>query len=158
MEAILFEASGRVFAPGSEREAFRERWLGRYLDGCSDVVLLASCENRGLAGYLVGALEDPASQVRFADLSYLTGAFRNLCRHYPAHLHVNLAPAFRGRGLGTSLVAAFAAHAHEAGATGMHVVTRADARNVGFYSRCGLAEAGRCRWRDSDLVFLARTL
>jgi GNAT superfamily N-acetyltransferase len=158
MEAIFFEAGGRVFQPGPQREEFRERWLARYLDGGSDVVLLALSGDRALAGYLVGALEDPASQPRFREFGYLTGAFRDLCRRYPAHLHVNLAPAFRGKGLGALLVEAFAAHARDAGATGVHVVTRADARNVRFYSRCGFAEAGRCLWDGRELVFLARTL
>jgi GNAT superfamily N-acetyltransferase len=158
MEAVLFEASGRVFAPGPEREAFCERWLARYLGDGSDVVLLAFSGDRTLAGYLVGALEDPAAQPRFLDLVYLSGEFRDLCRRYPAHLHLNLAPAFRGKGLGASLVAAFAAHARDAGAAGMHVVTRANAPNVRFYARCGFAEAGRCAWDGSKLVFLAQTL
>jgi GNAT superfamily N-acetyltransferase len=158
MEAVFFEASGRTFAPGPEREEFRERWLGRYLQTGSDVILLALCGEGTLAGYLVGALEDPAAQQRFADIGYLTSEFRDLCRRYPAHLHLNLAPAFRGRGLGAELIAAFAAHARDAGAAGMHVVTRADARNVRFYVRCGFAEAGKCMWKGSELVFLARPL
>ncbi len=157
MEAVLFEASGRTFASRVERDEFRERWLGRYLDG-SDVVLLAMSGEDAVAGYLVGALEDPASQSRFVDLRYLTGEFRDLCRHYPAHLHVNLAPAFRGRGVGAALVAAFAAHARDAGAAGMHVVTRADARNVSFYRRCGFSHADKCMWNGREIVFLAMAL
>ena len=158
MEAILFEASGHTFASAVEREEFRERWLARYLAEGSDVVLLVESGDHTLAGYLVGALADPASQPRFADLGYLSSEFRDLCRRYPAHLHVNVAPAFRGCGAGAALVAAFAAHARDACAAGMHVVTRANARNVRFYVRCGFAEAGKCMWNARELVFLAQRL
>src|SRR5262245_16712755 len=32
VETIFFEASGRSFEAGPARDAFRQRWLGRYLD------------------------------------------------------------------------------------------------------------------------------
>lgn len=159
IDAIFFQASGRSgFASPQERAAFRERWLGRYLKGGSDVLLLAQDGPGTVAGYLVGALEDPAAQERFADIGYFRGAFRELCRRYPAHLHVNLARAFRGRGIGARLMAAFEAHAAAAGAPGLHVVTAREARNVRFYARCGLVEAGAACWKGRDVVFLAKPL
>jgi GNAT superfamily N-acetyltransferase len=159
MEAIFFEASRRrSFASEKERAAFRERWLGRYLQGGSDVVLVAEDTQRTVVGYLVGALEDPADQDRFADIGYFRGEFRALCRRYPAHLHINLAAPFRNIGIGARLVAAFAAHAAAAGASGMHVVTGRDARNVRFYARCGFAELGAAAWKDGQVVFLGKPL
>lgn len=158
VDAIFFEASGRTFALGPERTAFRERWLGRFLQGGTDVVLLAIDGRETVAGYLVGALDDPAQQPRFADITYLAGDFRDLCRRYPAHLHINLAPAFRNRGVGVQLIEAFAARASGAGAPGMHVVTGKQARNIGFYARCGFSQVGATVWNDSDIVFLGRGL
>lgn len=159
VDAIFFEASGRrSFATPGERAAFRERWLGRYLRGGSDVVLVAEDRRGTVAGYLVGALEHPAGQERFTDIGYFRGEFRALCQAYPAHLHINLKPVFRNRGIGARLVAAFAAQAVEAGAPGIHVVTAADARNVRFYARCGLAELGSVSWNGRQLVFLAKPL
>jgi GNAT superfamily N-acetyltransferase len=158
VDAIFFEASGRSFASDEERAAFRARWLGRYLEGGTDVLLVALDEKGAAAGYLVGAVEDPAAQARFADLDYLAGPFREQCRRYPAHLHINLAAAFRNRGLGARLIEAFAGRAAAAGAAGVHVVTAGSARNVGFYLRCGFAGQGSSRWQGRDLVFLARTL
>jgi GNAT superfamily N-acetyltransferase len=157
VEDIFFEASGRSFAPGPERDAFRERWLGRYLTGGTDAVLLA-LDGGTVAGYLVGAVHDPAEQARFADMTYFRAEFRPLCRTFPAHLHINLAPAFRGMGLGGRLIEAFAAYAAAAGAPGMHVVTAEGARNVSFYARCGLAERGATLWNGRRVVFLARPL
>ena len=159
VDAIFFEASGRrCFASPEERAAFRERWLGRYLHGGSDVVLVAEDGAGAVAGYLVGAVQDPAGQDRFADIGYFRGAFRALCRRYPAHLHINLAPAFRSRGIGALLIAAFAARAAEAGAPGMHVVTASDARNVRFYARCGFAELAAAPWNSRQVVFLGKPL
>jgi GNAT superfamily N-acetyltransferase len=159
LDVIFFEASGRAgFASAQERAAFRERWLGRYLKGGTDVVLIAEDPSGALAGYLVGALEDPAVQARFADIDYFRGAFRELCRRYPAHLHINLAPRFRNRGIGPRLIAAFAAHAAAAGVPGLHVVTAKAARNVRFYARCGLAEVGATCWNGREVVFLAKLL
>jgi GNAT superfamily N-acetyltransferase len=158
LDDVFFEASGRTFPPGPEREAFRERWLARYLRGGTDVILLALDQTGGVAGYVVGALEDPADQERFSDIPYFRGDFRELCRRFPAHLHINLAPLFRNRGLGGRLVAAFAARAGAAGAEGMHVVTAKSARNVGFYLRCGLVERGATLWNGREVAFLARPL
>jgi GNAT superfamily N-acetyltransferase len=159
VDAIFFEASGRSgFASPQEQAAFRERWLGRYLRGGNDIVLFAQTGEGAVAGYLVGAVEDPASQDRFADISYFRGGFRDLCRRYPAHLHINMAPAWRSQEIGPLLIAAFAAAASEAGAPGMHVVTTKAARNVRFYFRCGFAELGATSWNGREVVFLGMPL
>lgn len=158
VDGIFFEASGRTFALGPERTAFRERWLGRFLQGGTDVVLLAMDGRETVAGYLVGALDDPAQQPRFADITYFARDFCDLCRRYPAQLHINIAPAYRSRGVGTQLIAAFAARASDAGASGMHVVTGKQARNVSFYRRCGFSQLGETVWNDGGIVFLGRNI
>ncbi|MBX9590277.1 MAG: GNAT family N-acetyltransferase [Hyphomonadaceae bacterium] len=158
IDAIFFEASGRTFASGADRDAFRERWLGRYLHGGTDVVVLALDAAQAVAGYLVGALEDPSRQPRFADIPYFSGAFGDLCPRYPAHLHINIAPAFRSRGVGADLIAAFAARACGAGAPGMHVVTGRNARNIRFYTRCGFVQLREAVWNTGEIVFLGRSL
>ena len=127
---------------GPEREAFRERWLGRYLADRGDVLLLAITAEGRVAGYLVGALENPAMQERFADISYFRTHFAELCRRFPAHLHINLSEPWRNRGIGAALVEAFAEVAARAGAPGMHIVTGRGMRNVRFYERCGFRELG----------------
>jgi GNAT superfamily N-acetyltransferase len=157
VEGIFFEASGRTFAPGPEREAFRQRWLGRYLDTREDPVLLAIVAER-VAGYLVGNLGNPAEQDRFLDLDYYGSHFAPHCRRFPAHLHINLAPAFRSRGIGKALVEAFAALAAAAGAAGIHVVTGKGMRNVRFYESCGFAPIGTAPWHGREVIFLGKSL
>jgi GNAT superfamily N-acetyltransferase len=159
IDGIFFEASSRSsFVSAEERAAFRERWLGRYLKGGTDVVLVAQDRDGSVAGYLVGALDDPAGQDRFADIGYFRAAFGDLCRRYPAHLHINLAPAFRSRGIGARLIDAFAARAAAAGAPGLHVVTARGMRNVRFYTRCGFSELGAAAWNGREVVFLGKPL
>jgi GNAT superfamily N-acetyltransferase len=158
VEAIFWQTSARSLPAGPERDAFRKRWLGRYLCGGSDVALVALAGETTVAGYLVGALEDPAKQERFADIAHFRADFAHLTQLFPAHLHINMDAAFRSRGIGALLIEEFALRAKRAGAPGMHVVTGRGMRNVGFYLRCGFAECGSARANGRDLVFLGRKL
>ena len=157
LDSIFFEASGRTFASEHDQVDFHERWLGRYLKGGTDVVIVAQ-DGPALLGYLVGALTDPAEQPRFSDLSYFNGEFRDLCDAYPAHLHMNVAATARGRGIGALLIEAFALRAEGAGAPGMHVVTGRDARNVSFYTRSGFTILRTAFWNGRQIAFLGRPL
>jgi GNAT superfamily N-acetyltransferase len=157
METIFFEASGRAFEPGPAREKFRQRWLGRYLDAPGDPVLVALA-GTSVAGYLIGSLEDPAKQPRFADLDYYRTHFAAHCPRFPAHLHINLAPAYRSRGLGKALIKTFAASAAAAGVAGVHVVTGKGMRNVRFYMRCGFEPVAAAPWNGREVVLLGKDL
>ncbi len=158
LDAIFFEASAtKSFASEKERQAFRERWLGRYLEHDPEWVYLALNANDTLVGYLLGSLDDPARTPRFRDIGYFKD-FAALTEAYPAHLHVNLAPAYRNVGIGAQLIDTFAVAAARAGATGVHVVTGASARNIGFYARNGFREIGRATSNTNEVVFLARRL
>jgi GNAT superfamily N-acetyltransferase len=158
VDAIFLQTSAKPPPPGPERQVFRERWLGRYLGGGTDVLLLALAGQDTVAGYLIGALEDPATQERFADIGYFHGDFAHLTRLFPAHLHINLDQRFRGQGIGARLIEAFAATARRAGAPGVHAVTGRGMRNVRFYERCGFLERGSALWNGGEIVFLGRPL
>jgi len=157
VEAIFFEASGRSFEPGPARDEFRQRWLGRYLEAPADPVLVAIAEAT-VAGYVIGSLENPVEQARFSDLEYYRTHFTAHCRRFPAHLHINLAPAYRSRGLGGALIAAFAARAAAAGVAGVHVVTGKGMRNVRFYERCGFEPITSAPWNGREVVLLGKDL
>jgi ribosomal protein S18 acetylase RimI-like enzyme len=149
LDTIFFEASNtKTFSSEVARAAFRERWFGRYLSQYPQWAYVAQTADGQVAGYLVGALDEATGVDDFAGAAL----------EYPAHLHVNLAPGFRNRGIGRNLIDAFAADAARAGAKGMHVVTSADARNVRFYTRAGFSERARTPLKSGDLVFLGRSL
>jgi GNAT superfamily N-acetyltransferase len=159
IERIFFASAGRTtFADEAERRAFRERWLGRYLIHDRAHAFRASTSEGGaVVGYLVGCLDDPAHADRFRDISYYDG-FADLTARYPAHLHINLDPAWRSKGIGGRLVEAFADHAARHGAPGVHVVTGAAARNVTFYQRCGFAPLREADWNGNAVLIMARHL
>ena len=158
IDEIFFESSAtRSFADDATRAAFRERWLGRYLAQDPQWTYVAVASDGALAGYLVGAVDDPGTAPRFADIGF-ANTFAPQTAIYPAHLHVNLAPQFRNRGIGGALIAAFAADAARAGAPGMHVVTGAASRNVGFYAKNGFREVARAAFNGHEVVMLARLI
>jgi GNAT superfamily N-acetyltransferase len=158
IEAIFWQTSAQTHAPGPARDAFRERWLGRYLLGGSDIVLVAMEGETTVAGYLVGALQNPARQSRFADIGYYRADFADLTAQFPAHLHINLDQRFRSRGIGAILIEEFVRHAKLAGAPGVHVTTGKGVRNTRFYARCGFEELGSTMWNGRAVVFLGRRI
>lgn len=129
---IFFDTSNtQAFPSASAREQFAERWLNRYLMLFPTHAFIALSDDAAV-GYLVSSLEDPASEPIFADLPFLE-PFAPVTKHFPAHLHINVAETHRNSGIGRLLVETFIAHAKSQGCPGVHVVTSPDARNVSFY-------------------------
>lgn len=158
LDAIFFEASGtKTFASQTERDAFRERWLGRYLTKFPDAAFVAVDPCGRLAGYIAGSFADPAREPLFNDIGYFR-ELAHLTARFPAQLHVNLAPEWRSRGVGAKLVERFSEAARSAGAPGVHVVTARGMRNARFYLANGFREEGSLAWNGKELVFLARAL
>lgn len=155
---IFFAASGtKNFDSDAAKTAFRERWLGSYLTVNTEETFIASSEGGRVAGYLVGALNDPARDPRHAALGYFA-TFATWTALYPAHLHVNVALQYRSAGIGARLIEAFAAHARSKGAPGMHVVTGKGLRNVDFYLRNGFESVAEAPWNSGTVVMLGRKL
>ncbi len=158
LDAIFHEASAqRVFASPEARAAFRDLWLGRYLTHDEQETFVAIDEAGRIAGYVVGSLEDPAGQPRYATLGYFE-QFAPLTRIYPAHLHINVASQHRSRGIGALLLAAFIGHITAKAAPGVHVVTGQGMRNVGFYLANGFQQLAAAPWNGRTVVMLGRKL
>ena len=129
IEEIFFATSpsAKTLRP-DKRQPFKERWLGRYITYDIESFFVAITEGGKVAGYLAGCLDNPAHNPRFADIGYYA-SFAPLCDRYPCHLHINLDERYRNGGIGSALIAAFAAQAASAGRSGIHVVTGERARN-----------------------------
>jgi GNAT superfamily N-acetyltransferase len=117
IEEIFFATSpsAKTLRP-DERQLFKERWLGRYIAYDIESFFVAITVST-VAGYLAGCLDNPAHNPRFADIGYYA-SFGPLCDPYPCHLHINLDERYRNRGIGSALIAAFAAQAASAGLQG----------------------------------------
>lgn len=113
------------YVPVADPEAFARRWTGPY-ERPGALSFVALVEGK-VAGYVVGAAETPGAPAG-----------------YPAHLHVNVDPAFQGRGLGRALVERFVAECPAP----VHVVCRAEP--APFYRSLGFVEVGR----QNDLYVL----
>jgi ribosomal protein S18 acetylase RimI-like enzyme len=161
LDAIFYQTAGRTFANSDDRAAFRQLWLGQYIEHDPDKAYLAiDRSNTGetrVLGYLVGSWDDPLTSPQFAKLTFFRD-FATQCHAFPAQLHLNLDANARSRGIGRLLVDAFAAQAQAAGVPGVHVVTGKTARNVGFYERAGFRLQATTLWNGNEIVFLGRTL
>lgn len=155
VDSIFWATTARTITDQQQRKAFRNLWLGDYLDHDPQHVWLALTESDHVAGYLVGTTSNPVGNPRFEALTYFT-AFASSVSDYPAHLHINLDEAYRNRRIGRRLIDAFAAQVAAAGLPGLHVVTSAAARNVRFYAHAGFTEIARTPWKSGELVFLGR--
>lgn len=157
IDAIFFAASAtQHFESASVRDAFRERWLGRYLEHYPEWFYVAVSSGQAV-GYLAGCLEDPALSPRFSDIAFFE-TFADLTPAYPAHLHINLDASYRNAGLGGRLIDLFVADAEAAGVAGIHVVTGYRSRNRTFYLRNGFEVLRELPDVDPALVFLGRRL
>lgn len=158
LDEVFFQSSNtQTFADDATRAKFRARWLGRYLTHYPEWFYVAIGADGCVAGYLAGCLDDPAQLALFSDIAHFK-TFAHLTREYPAHLHVNLRADCRNAGVGSELVSRFCEDARYAGAPGAHVMTGAQARNVGFYSRNGFHELAVSGEGPAAVVFLARPL
>jgi GNAT superfamily N-acetyltransferase len=158
VERIFFLTSSRkTFPNDAARAEFQERWLGRYLLHDRAHAFVARAEGGAIAGYLIGCLDDPAETDRFDDIGYFSD-FADLTALYPAHLHINLDAAWQSQGIGAMLIETFAAHARARRARGLHIVTGAGMRNVGFYARCGFEPLRELSLDGARLLFMGRKL
>jgi GNAT superfamily N-acetyltransferase len=157
IDDIFFTSSStQTFADDRAKAAFRETWLGRYLERWSDLALVAIAGHEPV-GYVIGAHEDPATIASMAS-DALVSAFAEHSRRFPAHLHINLAPSARNRGIGGRLIERFVSRAALERVPGVHVLTSRASPNVSFYRRHGFLERASQAAASGDVVFLARAL
>jgi ribosomal protein S18 acetylase RimI-like enzyme len=121
-----------------------------YLSGCVE-----SSAAAGSAGREIGRLVRRGVFLRPGLASFFWRSVLDLARdravredvlcdpRFPAHLHVDLLPEGRGKGLGQRLVEAWLARLRERGVPGVHLGTFAENANaLGFFARCGFARHG----------------
>ncbi len=160
IDEIFFESSSvQSFESDDARNGFRWLWMGRYLveEPEHAFVALANGDPEKLCGYLVGSLDDPAPREEFRSLTYFE-SFAHVTPLFPAHLHINVARDYRSQGIGEQLIQTFLNHARATGCPGVHVVTGAGMRNVGFYERLHFVERARVAKGGGAAVLLGHQL
>src|SRR5262249_54820318 len=80
---VATSPSAKTLRP-EERQPFKERWLGRYIEYDIESFFVAITELSTVAGYLAGCLDNPAHNPRFADIGYYASVTRlALLQSYP---------------------------------------------------------------------------
>lgn len=154
LEEIFFLSTLRkTFASDEERADFFRTWTGWYLEQAPQDVWFALDGDGAVIGYLTGC-KDSAGAVELARVIPKYDVFADRFAAFPAHLHVNVRPGRRDRGVGRALVDAYAEDCRAEGLPGVHLVTAVFARNVDFYQRAGFTNA----IQRGPLLFLGRHL
>lgn len=154
LEEIFFLSSSHTEFPSeAARAAFFRTWTGWYLENEPWDVWLWRDPDGSFGGYLTGCLDSMDAEGLFETIPKY-GTFDDLFARYPAHLHVNVHPDRRGRGIGARLVERFVEDCVAEGVPGVHIVTAAGMRNIGFYNRLGFNDAVLRK----PLLFLGRPL
>lgn len=160
---VFREAATRWPADPAAAAEFTELWLDGYLREDPGLALVAldpaasPGDHPRVVGYLVASMADPLTDPRFASLAYFRRFAPELAA-YPAHLHLNVAAGRRNQGIGERLIEEICAILAALDCPGVHVVTAAGARNVGFYDRNHFVERARTAHAGRDLVLMGRTL
>jgi len=121
-----------------------------YLSGCVDSAAAA-----GSAAREITRLARRGAFLRPGIASFFWRSVRDVARdremrddvmrddRWPAHLHIDLLPAGRGKGLGGRLMEAWFARLRERGSPGVHLGTFAENANaLRFFAACGFARHG----------------
>ena len=143
------------FASADARAEFQHIWLGRYFLNAESLIWVAYDAERLPVGYILVQTNALTPADWRTDYPYYR-SFQALLEDYPAHLHINIREGYRGSGLGARLLEQACTATAEAGAPGIHLITAADARNVGFYLANGFREVAR-ETSDKTRVMLARS-
>jgi ribosomal protein S18 acetylase RimI-like enzyme len=153
-----------------DRESFADVITKYYTDREPESLLVGECAGR-VVGYLSGCVDSRAAAgsaareiarvvrrgafLRRGMASFFWRSILDLARdrevrddvlrdtRFPAHLHVDLLPEGRGRGLGRRLMEAWLARLRERGVPGVHLGTFAENANaLRFFGGCGFAPHG----------------
>ena len=158
VDDIFFESSAKQdFSSRQERDSFRERWLGRYVANHRESFFVALDGSGRVIGYLAGCLKNPTELAQFSDIEYFQ-TIADICRDYPAHLHINVARQWRNHGVGAALVERFAHWAMLHSVEGIHLVTSSTSRSIPFYRRSGFRELRTFPWNSGISVCMGRKL
>ena len=83
-------------------------------------------------------------QLMIYKIHYPGRTAREIVESYPSHLHINLLPRLRGRGIGRRLMERWLATVRDMGSQGAHLaVGAANLRAIRFYRACGFHELER---------------
>lgn len=153
VEEIFFStASVQTFANETQRERFKYKYFGFYVEKYPELVLVARNQEKVL-GYCLGSFETNESFYLYQPHLEI---FSDLFPSFPAHLHINLHTDSQGLGIGQNLFGQWESIVSER-AKGMHIMTSPAARNVSFYRRLGLETQIVRKFNNHEIMFMGKS-
>lgn len=156
-EIFFLSSSRKEFYSPKEKEAFWHRWTDFYFES-TDQVWMALVDNDCVCGYLMGCLDSFSANSHIQKEIPSFSVFEDQFSQYPAHLHINLYPSTRGKGIGTLLTEHFIAICQSARLKGVHIVTSPSQRNVSFYEKNQFSDRIVRQYKGFELLFMGRRL
>lgn len=156
--ALCAETGAQGEPVDGDHLAFAERWVGPYRVLCPEWTFVAEEDGR-VVGYLTACPDTLTFEKRVrAELKptpdsrgFFGDEFLNkFWGEHPGHLHMNLAKAYRGRGLGGALLALAFAELKRVGVGSAHVFCGNRAK--GYWEKAGFKLAASCEPREGVFI------
>jgi GNAT superfamily N-acetyltransferase len=123
------------FATEKEKKEFRYKYLDYYFEKYVEYFFVA-VEKDKVLGYVCGVPDSSSANELYQLVSYYS-LFESFFEKFSAHLHMNTDPVAQGKGVGGKLIEKFKESVWPK-ASGLHIITAPDARNVSFYLKHNL--------------------
>ncbi|MCB0420313.1 MAG: GNAT family N-acetyltransferase [Bdellovibrionales bacterium] len=158
-EIFFLSSLRKDFITEEEKENFFNRWTQYYFDFCPDSLFLAlDTITQKTLGYLTGCEDSQLALPLLSSQIPSYPLFSDQFQQYPAHLHINLHPESRGRGIGSHLISQYIQKIKQMDLTGVHIITSPKAQNVSFYQKNGFETTLTRDWKGYPLYFMGRPL
>lgn len=153
---IFFETSSVQNFEGNEhRSKFFKKYLGIYIEEYPETFFIALEQDKVL-GYL--AICTDTIEFMKSHSNEVLELFTEYYPRYPAHLHINISPAAQGKSVGSKLMTYGLETLNAFQTKGIHLITAANARNIGFYLKNGFEKLQTHQWQAKELLLLGKEL
>lgn len=158
LEEIFFlSAVKKDFASENEKKAFLDKWTGIYFKNFSNSIFLYIANDK-VVSYLTAAYDSASLLEHFALSIPYYALFKDLFEDFPAHLHINTHPDYRGKNIGSILLGELKTDLVLHSVGGVHLVTSPSSANVKFYTRNGFDHQVERPFNGKPLLFMGQKL
>lgn len=158
VDEIFFSTSSKKeFISAKEKEEFRAKYLGHYIQKYNKYFYVA-LEHGSVIGYLCCCPDTLSDDYFLETFGYYQNLEPKKLLRFNAHLHINLSEQSRGKGIGSKLIKNICNRLHADNVEGVHIFTTPDSENVSFYKRNYFCDELSVQYHDIPLLFLGRKI
>lgn len=155
LRRIFFATAQVPLKTEEEREKLFWRYAGIYTQNWPDDTFFAChLDTNETMGYLLGCRDSRKAADLLTPLTNSYALFSDLFDRYPAHLHMDVDPAFQGRGIGSFLLQEYIIELKKFNVRGLHIVTAPELRNANFYLKHKMKHQVVREYNGRPLMFM----